>query len=145
MLDCVVICQFSKTTSSNNISTNSSTQPPQSISTTKSGKNSISTTSSSSVGPMSKIADISRKLASLGIILNNAEDSEMNAKLNDTLETVEQLLESLESPTEERKTFAEETIHTRPLIGTAMRIINVYEAIFCVLAASLLLLVIIFH
>lgn len=104
------------------------------------------------IGPMSKIADISRKLASLGILLNNpGEDRELSAKLNDTLETVEQLLESLDASAtttnadEKKRFFVEETIHTRPLIGTAMRIINVYEAIFCVLAASLLLGVIIFH
>ena len=100
------------------------------------------------IGPMSKIADISRKLASLGIILNNSDsnDQMLNTRLNDTLETVEQLLESLEDAgNEKRKTYAEETIHTRPLIGTAMRIISAYEAIFCVLAACLLLGVIIFH
>ena len=113
--------------------------------TSNNNANSISS-NSGVVGPMSKIADISRKLASLGILLNNATNTDDISRLNDTLETVEQLLESLEYSGEgKKKIYYEETIHTRPLIGTAMRIINVYEAIFCVLAASLLLSVIILH
>ena len=79
----------------------------------------------------------------------------MIQRLNDTLETVEQLLEAFDRETSgtsnenqsiaaKKAVILNETIHTRPLIGAAMRIINVYEVVFCLLA-SILVLVMIFH
>jgi hypothetical protein len=169
-LDSVVICQFSTQKPPKYIPNNQSNKEnltDNQANISKQSKQPVLTSGApsgnTSFGPMSKIADISRRLASLGIILNEnlsnpnsahtLKDDPIIQRLNDTLETVEQLLEAFDQdssglPTEnnaaKRAIILNETIHTRPLIGTAMRIINVYEVVFCLLA-SFLVLVMIFH
>ena len=76
------------------------------------------------------------------MLLSGGEGSAgLYQRLEDTLETIEQLLESIDED-EGASRFSGETIHTRPVIGTAMRIINFYEWLFCFFALILVSIII---
>jgi hypothetical protein len=157
-IDSVVICQFGSSASVN-------AGPVGSGMTEATGKGRGGTQRKSPTGtmisgPLSKVGDISRRLASLGLLLNghfasghqgrdNASngpvvlDSDTLRSLQDTLDTIEQLLEQFDPSAEDNagRRLGEHTVHTRPSIGEAMRIVHTYETAFCLLAVLLVLFV----